>query len=284
MPTYTPAQPGVWNTASFYSDTYTYDPLYADATVAQSANIAGGLGALKRGTVLFGPLSGTPITVTTLLTTVATGAIQRCILAQDIDTTGGQVTGVVYTQGKFLDTAMTFTSLGAASDCAQLWDFGIYVLTVEQRSGILVPMMKLPTTGGPLPQSLSAKDSIQATKDEVAAIQAAMAAYQPPGTVPTPPPAGIKTPAWALAQFGTPTPTQTQQVEAQVAEKADTLAQEQQQQMDQLNQQYTQQMSALLQKQAQERQQLAQQADAAKTQAQQADAASQTQTTKPPQQ
>src|SRR5215831_5295160 len=142
MPTFTAANPNVISTAGFFSDTFNFDPLYAYDTISQSANIAGGLGVLKRGTVLFGPIPPAPITNATLLTTVATGASARVILAQDIDTTGGQVTGLVYTQGKFLDTAMTFSSLGAASDAYTLWDQGIYVLTVEQRSGILVPMMK----------------------------------------------------------------------------------------------------------------------------------------------
>src|SRR5215472_1958762 len=111
MPTFSAANPKVISTAGFFADTFNFDPLYASDTVTQSANIAGGLGVLSRGTVLFGPLSGQPITTATLLTTTATGAVQRVILAQDIDTTGGQVTGIVYTQGKFLDTAMTFSSL-----------------------------------------------------------------------------------------------------------------------------------------------------------------------------
>jgi len=162
--------------ATFLSNTYTFDPLYAADTVAQSANIAGALGVLTRGTVLFGPISPNPITATTLLTTVPTGATARVILAQDIDTTAGQVTGVVYTQGKFLDTAMTFSSQGAAADVAELWDWGIYVMTVEQRSGILVPMMKLPTTGGPLPQSLSGQDAVKAMAEEVASIKMATVA------------------------------------------------------------------------------------------------------------
>ena len=84
------------STASFLSNTYTFDPLYASDTISQSANIAGGLGVLKRGTVLCGPTYGTPVTTATILTTVVTGATARVILAQDIDTTAGQVTGVVY--------------------------------------------------------------------------------------------------------------------------------------------------------------------------------------------
>jgi hypothetical protein len=94
-----------------------------------------------------------------VLTPVSGTGVARCILAADIDTTGGQATGIVYTQGKFLDTAMTFSAAGAASDVANLWDFGVYVLTVEQRSGLLVPMTGLPATGGPLPQTIATTDA-----------------------------------------------------------------------------------------------------------------------------
>ena len=156
--------PNPINTASFRSDTFTYDPLLASECISQSANIAGSLGVLKRGTVLFGPAVGTPITTSTLLTTTfSTGLAPRGILAQDIDTTAGQVTGLIYTQGKFLDTAMTFSSQGAASDAANLADIGIYVMTVEQRSGKLVPMMSLPVTGGPLPLEASPEPAAEAS-------------------------------------------------------------------------------------------------------------------------
>jgi hypothetical protein len=154
--------------ASFTANTYTFDPLPAAETISQSALI-GGAAALTHGTVLFGPAIGTPITGTTVLTPVfATGLVARCILAADIDVTAGNLTGLVYTQGKFLDTAMTFTSQGAALDVAQLWDTGIYVLTVEQRSGLLVPMTGLPATGGPLPQ-VAPKESL---RDELRRLEA----------------------------------------------------------------------------------------------------------------
>lgn len=247
------------STASFYSNTYTFDPLYASDTISQSANIAGGLGVLKRGTVLFGPAAPAPITNATLLTTVPTGASARVILAQDIDTTGGQVTGLVYTQGKFLDTAMTFSSNGAASDCAALWDYGVYVLTVLQRSGTLVPMMKLPATGGPLPQSLSTKDAKQATEEQVKAILAAIHAYRPEGVVvvAAKPPAGE--PAWAIAAFGERKPTALEQAEEKAAEKADELVVKQTEELDKLRAEFGKSLSQLAEKQEKEREQLAKQ-------------------------
>jgi hypothetical protein len=241
--------------ASFFSNTYTFDPLYADETIAQSANIAGALGVLVRGTVLCGPAPGTPVTQATLLTTVVTGAQARFILAQDIDTTGGQVTGVVYSQGKFLDTAMTFTSQGAALDVAQLRQFGIYVLTVEQRSGILVPAMKLPATGGPLPQALSPKDAAQASKEEVAAIKAAIAAWTPP---PEPPQPRGQEPAWAIAAFGEPTLTPEDQARQKAAQDASDLAAKQQKALADLEAKQAKETSDLQQQQQEERAQFVQ--------------------------
>lgn len=187
--------------ASFSTATYNYDPLYASEVISQSAKIAPSLGVLKRGTVLFGPAAGTPVTGSTNLTTVPTGAVARFILAADIDTgTGSAVTGLVYSQGKFLDTSMIFSANGAASDAANLWDFGIYVLTVEQRSGLLVPMTGLPATGGPMPQVLPPDAAKARQKDDVEAIQAAIAAYHP-GEEP-PPPVVTPDPAWVVAAFG----------------------------------------------------------------------------------
>jgi hypothetical protein len=234
--------------ASFISNTYTFDPLYADETIAQSANIAGALGVLVRGTVLCGPAPGTPVTQATLLTTVVTGAQARFILAQDIDTTGGQVTGVVYSQGKFLDTAMTFTSQGAALDVAQLRQFGIYVLTVEQRSGLLVPAMKLPATGGPLPQLLTRKEAAQATKEEVEAIKAAMAAWTP-----EPEPPRGQMPAWAIAAFGEAKETAEQAAKDKAADEASDLAAKQKKALEELHAKQVKELGALEHQQQEER-------------------------------
>lgn len=251
MPPYVPSNRPI-STAMFWSNPFNFDPLLASECISQSANIAGGLNAagspLLRGTVLYGPAANAPITTTTLLTTATGAGNARCILAADIDTSGGQVTGLVYTQGKFLDTAMTFTAAGAASDAASLWDYGIYVLTVEGRSGQLIPMMKLPTTGGPIPNSLNAKDSAEALKEEVASIKAAMARS---GTLSYPPPQ--TEPAWAIAAFGETKPTPEQQAEEKTAEAADELTQKQAEAMQKLETEQAKAMSDLLKKQSDER-------------------------------
>jgi hypothetical protein len=238
--------------ASFYSNTYTFDPLLADDTISQSANIAGALGVLLRGTVLCGPAPGVPVTNSTILTTVVTGAQARFILAQDIDTTGGQVVGLVYSQGKFIDTAMTFTSQGAALDVAQLRQYGIYVLTVLQRSGILVPAMKLPATGGPLPQSLSGKELAAASREEVEALKAAIAAFQPPLMEPETPHGG--TPAWAIAAFGETKPTPEDAARQKTSEEATALHEKQRAALAELAAEQAKDLSELQQAQAKERQ------------------------------
>lgn len=193
------------STASFSSAPFDYSELYASETVSQSAEIAGGLGVLKRGTVLFGPLAGTPITGAVALTTAPGALAARCILAADIDTSSGEIMGLVYTQGKFLDTGLIFSSQGAAKDAAQLWTFGIYVLTVMNRAGMLVPMINLPATGGPLPQALPPEEAREAIEREIAAIKAAGPLPHPRGPETMPRyrhhPDGPPQPAWARAAF-----------------------------------------------------------------------------------
>lgn len=237
------------STATFRADTYNFDPLLASEVISQSAKIAGSLGVLKRGTVLCGPAEGTPVTNATLLTTVITGAQARFILAADIDTTGGAVVGLVYSQGKFLDTAMIFTSQGAATDAAQLSQFGIWVLTVEQRSGLLVPMTGLPATGGPLPQAMGAKDAAKTLLEQVAAIKNADSG---PAKLSYPPPPQ-KEPAWAMAAFGDAKPTHEQLAAEKTAIAADELVQRQQETLDKLEAEQAKVKSEVLQKQAEER-------------------------------
>jgi|SRR5215831_12725728 len=254
------------NVASFRADTYNFDPLVAGETVSQSAKIAASLGVLKRGTVLFGPLSGVPITTSTNLTTVATGAVQRVILAQDIDTgTGAAVTAIVYTQGKFLDTAMTFSVSGAASDAANLWDFGIYVLTVEQRSGLLVPMISLPATSGPLPQALATKDAAEVLKEQVAAIKAGIDALRP--AAPEPPPARHE-PPWAIAAYGERKLTAEEQAHQKAAEDAAELAAKQAKALRDLEAKQAKELADLYQQQQQERAQFVKKSEEALSQAQ----------------
>src|SRR5215831_18208229 len=103
------AFPALISKATFWSNTYTFDPLLASDCISQSAKIAPSLGVLKRGTVLCGPALGVPLTTATNLTTAPASATARAILADDIDTgTGAAVTALIYTAGNFNDLAMTF--------------------------------------------------------------------------------------------------------------------------------------------------------------------------------
>lgn len=139
------------STATFRSDTYNFDPLVAGETISMSALLSSGQGVLKRGQVLCGWAAGTARNVA-----LSTTGSACAILAQDIDTgTGAAVTAVVYVQGKFLVTAMIASGNGMELDSAELWNVGVYVMTVEQRSGLLIPWRSLPATPGvPLPQSI----------------------------------------------------------------------------------------------------------------------------------
>jgi hypothetical protein len=214
--------------ASFSSNTYNFDPLLADECLSKSGKIGPGQGILKRGTVLGGVAAGSAPTGVTPF--VYGNSPACCILAQDIDTgTGAAVTGLVYTQGKFLDTGMIFSANGAATDVAQLWNVGIYVLTVEQRSGLLVPLMNLPTTGaGPLPQQLTPEEARKASKDQVEAIRAAIDAALPPGAPFEPDlPRNFQDPAWAVAAFGDREQSKEEAARDKAAESALDLRQKQ---------------------------------------------------------
>ena len=187
--------------ASFRSDVFNYDPLLAGECISRSGLIGASQGILKRGTVLGGVAVGVPPTGVTPY--VAGNAPASAILAQDIDTgTGGAVTGLVYIQGKFLDTGCIFSANGAAADCAQLWNVGVYVMTVMQRSGKLVPFKDLPVTPGPLSQVATAKEAREQSKKEVEAIKAANEALPPRYDDGFPGPAPDS--AWAIAAFGEP--------------------------------------------------------------------------------
>ena len=241
------------NVASFRSDTFSSDPLLASECISEGVKIAGGLGLLKRGTVLFGPLVGLPITTGTPLTTVPTGAAARAIVAQDVDTSSGQVAGLVYTQGKFLDTGMIFSSAGAASDAAQLWQFGIYVLTVLQVSGKLVPMVSLPATGGPLPASMTIEEAKKANQEQVDAIRAAIDAYRPDLPEEPPPLGRAQDPAWALAAFGDRELTKEETAREKAAEAAGDLHAKHHKLVDDLNAKHAKELADLHRKLGEER-------------------------------
>jgi hypothetical protein len=246
------------STASFRADTFNYDALLASECISQTAKIAPSLGVLKRGQVLYGPAVGTPITSSTNLTTSTASGAPRAILAQDIDTgTGAAVTGLVYTQGKFIDLGMTFTAAGAASDAALLWDVGIYVLTEMGRSGQLIPMISLPATGGVMPNTnvTPPQESQKLREQEVEAIHAATRyPFDPAIHQPRAPQA-----PWADAAFGEARETPVQEAQAEADEKAGDLEEKQRQEREKLQAEVDQKFGALAEKQFKEREQLNQQ-------------------------
>ena len=136
------------STASFSSSSFVYDPLLADECLSMSAQLSSGQGVLQRGQVLCGWAAGTARTVA-----LSTTGNACAILAATIDTgTGGPVTALIYTQGKFLAPALIASGNGLELDAAELWNVGIYVVTAQQQSGKLVPWSNLPTTPGvPMP-------------------------------------------------------------------------------------------------------------------------------------
>jgi hypothetical protein len=111
--------------ASFSTTSYAYDELVAGETVSTSGVVTAGQGVLLRGTVMGKD--------------AATGKWARAtappagILAHDIDTTPGDVTGVVYVQGKFKDNVVILPAATTLADTRKaLWDTGVYLLDVQE--------------------------------------------------------------------------------------------------------------------------------------------------------
>ena len=117
--------------ASFTAPTdFNYDQLVASETVSRGGTMTSGAGVVKRGTIV--GLSGTTGKYTK--TDPATG-----ILAQDCDATAADVGCVVYVQGKFAISGIIWPAAGShASHTALLHDLGIYILSVELESGLLM--------------------------------------------------------------------------------------------------------------------------------------------------
>lgn len=110
--------------AGYTKDAYSYDELVAGETVSVSGTVLTGQGVLLRGQILG---KNTSSGKWTLADTPAG------ILAHDVDTTAGDVTAVIYTQGKFKDNVVILpgaTTLAAAR--AALWDTGVYLLDVQE--------------------------------------------------------------------------------------------------------------------------------------------------------
>jgi hypothetical protein len=198
------ANPKVTSTASFQTDVFTFDPLYASEVISRSAQISGFTAGstVNRGTVLFGVAPGLPQTAAY----TNTGTQARAILAQTVVMPAtGPANVVVYTQGKFLESGMTFSANGPNADAAQLWEFGIYVLSVMDRTGLLTPIAAAAQEEGPLHMTDEARK--KALQDAIDAIKAA-------GPIPPPAPPAKQEPApqpaWAEVAFPNPdSPTQT---------------------------------------------------------------------------
>jgi len=246
--------------ASFTSATYNFDPLLADECLSMSAQLSSGQGVLKRGQVLCGWAVGTARNVA--LSTAGTPGTVCAILAMDTDTgTGGPVTTVVYTQGKFLVTGLIASANGLEVDSAELWNVGIYVLTVEQRSGLLVPWRNFPATPSvPLPQQLTPEDARKAVKEQADAIRAAIDA----GTeLPAEPPILGRSldPAWAQVAFGEREPTKEEAAREKASEGAQDLRQKQHKALAELEAKHHKELADLHRKMHEERGQHAKQAE-----------------------
>lgn len=103
---------------------FSYDELVAGETVSVSGIILTGQGVLLRGTIL--GKNGTS-------GKWARAETPAGILVHDVDTTAGDVTGVIYVQGKFKDNVVILppaTTLAVAR--AALWDTGVYLLDVQE--------------------------------------------------------------------------------------------------------------------------------------------------------
>lgn len=116
--------------ASFSTAQFDFDQLVASETISRGGTMTSGEGAVKRGTIV--GLNTTSGKYTK--TDPATG-----ILAEDCDATSADAPCVVYVQGKFLVTGVTFPAAGShASHTALLHDLGVYLLSVHNEPGLLV--------------------------------------------------------------------------------------------------------------------------------------------------
>ena len=199
------ANPNPISTASFSTAAFSYNELYASETISRSGTMTGPAPntLVPRGTVLFGNILGVPQTTAY---TVGSGTQARAILAADVTMpAAGAANILAYIQGKFLESGMTFSAAGPTADAAGLWEFGVYVLDVMDRTGLTVPLPldKLAQEAGP--PHMTDETRRKANEAERAAIRAA--GPQKPPTGPDGEPArypthrGAEMPAWAEVAF-----------------------------------------------------------------------------------
>jgi hypothetical protein len=111
--------------AKFSSTGTNYDELVAGETISQSGTILTGQGVLLRGTIM--GKNGT------------SGKWGRAetppsgILVHDVDTTAGDVTGIIYVQGKFKDNVVILPAGKTLAETrTAMWDNGVYLLDVQE--------------------------------------------------------------------------------------------------------------------------------------------------------
>jgi hypothetical protein len=111
--------------ASFSTSSYTYDELVAGETITTSGVILTGQGVLIRGTIM--GKDGTTGKWSRAVTPPAG------ILVHDIDTTAGDVTGIVHVQGKYKDNVVVLPAGKTMAETrTALWDSGVYLLDVQE--------------------------------------------------------------------------------------------------------------------------------------------------------
>ena len=111
--------------ASYSKTSTTYDELAAGETISQSGMVLTGQGKLIRGTIL-GQNS-------------TSGKWARAerpakgILTHDLDTTAGDVVGVIHVQGKYKDNVIVLPdAITLAQVRQEMWDTGVYLLDVQE--------------------------------------------------------------------------------------------------------------------------------------------------------
>src|SRR5262245_9950407 len=112
------------------SAAFPYRTMVSGETISRSVTIAAGEGLLRRGQIL-GRDAGGKYT--------KAAAPASAILVHDIDATAADVLGLVHVQGRFKANTVILppaTTLAAARD--QLWDFGVYLETVQETTGLIV--------------------------------------------------------------------------------------------------------------------------------------------------
>lgn len=134
---------------------FPYRTLVSGETVTRSVTAKAGEGLLKRGQIM-GKEAATG-------KYMKASAPASAIVAEDVDATAADVLAAVYVQGRFKANTVILppaTTLAQARE--QLWDFGIYLETVEETTGLIVRSIEAPDE-----QFLKAKEEEEPEKPPI---------------------------------------------------------------------------------------------------------------------